>query len=94
MKIDLTCPIEVTHTEVLSDDRGRCRGYLDIINVSEHPIRRMEGHARWLSETGALLSEVDVVFERNAPDAAHPCTVDRRGRSAGGRRYRVRAGAG
>lgn len=63
MKIDLTCPIEVTHTEVLSDDRGRCRGYLDIINVSEHPIRRMEGHARWLSETGALLSEVDVVFD-------------------------------
>ena len=42
---------------------GAAGGILDIINVSEHPIRRMEGHARWLSETGALLSEVDVVFD-------------------------------
>lgn len=63
MKIDITCPIEITHTEVLSDDRGRCRGYLDIINVSEHPIRRVEGCARWLSEVGLELGKADIVFD-------------------------------
>lgn len=45
VKIDLSCPIEITHTEVLSDDRGRCRAYIDIINVSSRPIRRIEGQA-------------------------------------------------
>lgn len=63
VKIDLSCPIEITHTEVLSDDRGRCRAYIDIINVSSRPIRRIEGHARWLSETGAELAQMDLVFE-------------------------------
>ena len=50
MKIDLTCPIEITRTEVLSDDRGRCRGYVDVINVCDHPIRRVEGRAVWLAQ--------------------------------------------
>lgn len=63
MKIDLTCPIEVAHTEVLSDDRGRCRGYLDIINVGEHPLRRVEGRAHWIGETGKTLCDADVVFD-------------------------------
>lgn len=77
MKIDLTCPIEITHTEVLTDDRGRCRGYIDIINVSEHPIRMLEGRAVWLSESGAELGEAEVVFEgmRLLPHAHAQLTV-------------------
>lgn len=63
MKLDLTCPIEINDTEVLCDDRGRCRGYIDIINVSDRPIRRIDGRVRWLGETGAELECVDVVFE-------------------------------
>lgn len=63
MKIDLTCPIEVTRTEVLSDDRGRCRGYLDIISTSDHPIRRIEGRVRWIGERGTELMSESVVFD-------------------------------
>ena len=63
LKIDLTCPIEITRTEVLSDDRGRCRGYVDVINVCDHPIRRVEGRAVWLAEDGRELAQADVVFD-------------------------------
>lgn len=63
MKIDLTCPIEITRTEVLSDDRGRCRGYIDIINVSDHPIRCVNARAHWLGEAGNALADVELAFE-------------------------------
>lgn len=62
MKLDMTCPIEITKTEVLADDFGRCRGYIDIINVSEHPIRRIEGRAVWISDIGGELISSDVEF--------------------------------
>lgn len=77
MKIDLTCPIEVIRTEVLADDRGRCRGYIDVVNVSERPIRLLEGRVMWLSTLGNGLAESEVVFEdmRLLPHAHAQLTV-------------------
>ena len=52
LRIDLHCPVELTGYELLHDDRGRTRAYLQLFNLSSQRISRLEAVAHFTDEDG------------------------------------------
>ncbi len=58
--IDLSCPVEMRGYELLYDDLGRARAYIDLSNVSDHTLSAYRATARW-SVDGTDLAQNDYV---------------------------------
>ena len=60
MIIDLSCPVEMRGYELLHDDLGRARAYIDLSNVSDHTLSAYRATARW-SKDGTDQAQNDYV---------------------------------
>ncbi len=60
MIIDLSCPVEMRGYELLYDDHGRARAYIDLSNVSDHTLSAYRATARW-SVDGTQQAQNDYV---------------------------------
>lgn len=60
MIIDLSCPVEMRGYELLHDDLGRARAYIDLSNVSDHTLSAYRAIARW-SKDGTDQAQNDYV---------------------------------
>ena len=68
MIIDLSCPVELRGYELLHDDAGTARAYIDLFNVSERTVTGYAGTVRWSrDETGESLNDSVSVDEIAIP---------------------------
>ena len=62
MKIDLTCPIDVLRTRVITDEQGGRRALLEVQNLTEHPVRRIEMGITWRDADGYVIRNDMIKF--------------------------------